>query len=45
MQKGPDFGSPDISVINVPKVALITGEQSSATHAGEVWNYFDKALE
>ncbi|MGC8749455.1 M14 family metallopeptidase [Hydrotalea sp.] len=45
MQKGPDFGSSDISVINVPKVALITGEQSSATDAGEVWNYFDKALE
>ncbi|MGC5376467.1 hypothetical protein ACPXAO_23455, partial [Salmonella enterica] len=28
-----------------PKVALITGEQSSATDAGEVWNYFDQALQ
>ncbi|RWZ90225.1 MAG: zinc carboxypeptidase [Hydrotalea sp. AMD] len=45
MQKGPDFGSPDIQVIHAPKVALITGEQSSATDAGEVWNYFDKALQ
>lgn len=45
MQKGPDFGSPDITVIRAPKVALITGEQSSATDAGEVWNYFDQALQ
>ncbi len=45
MQKGPDFGSSDINVVNTPKVALITGEQSSATDAGEVWNYFDQALQ
>jgi hypothetical protein len=44
MDKGPDFGSPDIKVIRAPKVALITGEQTSALAAGEIWHFFDQQI-
>ncbi len=44
MDKGPDFGSPDIKVIQRPKVALITGEQTSALAAGEIWHFFDQQI-
>jgi len=45
MDKGADFGSPDIRFISAPKVALLTGEQVSSTDAGEVWNLFDQVLD
>ena len=36
MDKGMDFGSPDIRVINAaPKVALVSGEQTSSLGAGD----------
>jgi hypothetical protein len=44
MDKGPDFGSPDVKVILPPKVALITGEPTSSLGAGEVWHLFDQQL-
>jgi hypothetical protein len=44
MDKGPDFGSPDIKAILPPKVALITGEQASSLGAGEVWHLFEQQL-
>jgi len=46
MDKGVDFGSPDIKMISsTPKVAMLTGDQVSSLAAGEVWHYFDKMLE
>ena len=46
VDKGVDFGSPDIRIIaSAPKVAMITGDQVSSLAAGEVWHYFDKMLE
>ena len=46
MDKGSDFGSPDIkNIAATPRVAMLTGEQSSSLAAGEVWHYFDKILE
>lgn len=46
MDKGADFGSTDIKVINAaPKVALISGEQSSSLGAGEIWQFFDQQLD
>lgn len=46
MDKGMDFGSPDIRVINAaPKVALVSGEQSSSLGAGEIWHFFDQQLD
>lgn len=44
MDKGPDFGSPDVKVILPPNVALITGEPTSSLGAGEVWHLFDQQL-
>ena len=44
MEKGPDFGSPDIRFIRTPKVAMMTGDQSSSLSAGEVWHFFDQQL-
>ena len=44
MDKGPDFGSPDIKVVQRPRVALITGEQASSLEAGEIWHFFDQQI-
>jgi len=44
VDKGADFGSPDVRMITAPKVALLTGEQSSSLGAGEVWHFFDQTL-
>ena len=44
VDKGADFGSPDIKFIKVPKVALLTGSQVSSSASGEVWNFFDQTL-
>ena len=46
MDKGADFGSPDIkNIAAAPKVILVTGDQTSSLAAGEVWHYFDKQLD
>ena len=46
MDKGADFGSPDIKIIAGDfKVALLTGEQTSSLGAGEVWHFFEKQLD
>jgi hypothetical protein len=46
MDKGADFGSSDIRIINAaPRVALLTGEQVSSLGAGEVWHFFEKMLD
>jgi len=44
MDKGADFGSPDVRFIKAPKIAMLSGEQTSSLGAGEVWNYFDQTL-
>jgi hypothetical protein len=44
MDKGLDFGSPDIKMIQAPKVVLLTGDGVSSTAAGEVWNLFNEQL-
>jgi hypothetical protein len=44
-EKGADFGSPDIPIINhAPRVAMLTGEYVAALSAGEVWSFFDQQL-
>ncbi len=44
-EKGADFGSPDIAIINhAPKVAMLTGEHVAALSAGEVWSFFEQQL-
>lgn len=44
MDKGSDFGSPDVHFIHPPKIAVVTGNQVAAGDAGEVWHLFDQTL-
>ncbi len=41
---GPDFGSPEVKLINPPKVAVLKGEGTSSLNYGEVWHYFEQDL-
>jgi hypothetical protein len=45
MEKGADFGSPDVKVVTPLKVAMLTGEQVYSGGAGEVWHYFEQQLD
>ena len=45
MDKGADFGSPDVKIITPFKVAMLTGEQVSSLGAGEVWHFFEQQLD
>ncbi len=44
MDKGADFGSSDVHIINAPKIAVLTGEGVASTDAGEIWDLFDNTL-
>ena len=44
MEKGPDFGSPDIRFIKTPSVAVLTGDGVSSLAAGEIWHLFEQQL-
>ena len=42
---GPDFGSPDVKLINKVKIAVLTGEQTSSLSYGAVWQFFEQQLD
>jgi hypothetical protein len=42
--KGPDFGSSEMSYIKAPKVALLGGDQTSSLDHGQVWHFFEQQL-
>ncbi|MGY5847419.1 M14 family zinc carboxypeptidase [Salegentibacter sp. HM20] len=42
---GPDFGSPDVKIINKPEVAVLKGEGTSSLNYGEIWYFFEQELE
>jgi hypothetical protein len=44
VEKGKDFGSPNIRVITPPKVALVGGNGTSSLNYGEIWHFFEKDL-
>jgi hypothetical protein len=44
VDKGKDFGSPNIRVIQAPKVALVGGQGTSSLSFGEIWHFFEKDL-
>jgi len=41
---GPDFGSPEIKLINPPKIALLKGDATSSLSYGATWYYFEQNL-
>ncbi|WP_372920048.1 M14 metallopeptidase family protein, partial [Salegentibacter sp.] len=42
---GPDFGSPEIKVINTPEIAVLRGKGTSSLNYGEIWYFFEQELE
>ena len=44
MEKGADFGSPDVHFIHTPKIAMLTGTQASSLAAGQIWHFFEQSL-
>lgn len=44
MDKGADFGSPDVKIMHAPRIAMATGEGTSSLGAGEVWHYLERDL-
>jgi hypothetical protein len=44
VDKGLDFGSDRVHVIQKPKVALLAGEGVSSLGMGEIWHFFDNVI-
>ncbi len=42
---GADFGSANVRLIETPDVAMLMGEGTVSTSAGEIWHFFDRQLE
>ncbi len=42
--KGVDFGSPDVKLINNPKIAVLKGDYVSSLSFGEIWYFFEQQL-
>jgi len=41
---GPDFGSPDIKLVNPPKIAMLSGQYTSSLSYGALWHFFEQQL-
>lgn len=41
---GPDFGSPDIKLVNKQKIAMLSGKGTSSLNYGALWHFFEKQL-
>ena len=44
MESGFDFGSEKIHLLRKQTIAMLTGENTSSTAAGEIWHLFDQQL-
>ncbi|WP_412984314.1 M14 family metallopeptidase [Pontimicrobium sp. IMCC45349] len=43
-KSGPDFGSPDIKLVNRPKIAMLSGNGTSSLSYGALWHFFEQQL-
>lgn len=41
---GPDFGSPDIKLVNKQKIAILSGDGTSSLNYGALWHFFEQQL-
>ncbi len=41
---GPDFGSPEVKVVNAPRIGLLKGQGTSSLNYGELWHFFEQQL-
>lgn len=42
---GPDFGSPEVKLINPPRIALLKGDSTSSLSYGATWYFFEQTLQ
>jgi len=42
--RGPDFGSPDIKLVNKQKIAILSGNGTSSLSYGALWHFFEQQL-
>jgi hypothetical protein len=42
--QGPDVGSGDMAYIQIPKIALLGGDQTSSQSHGQIWHYLEQTL-
>ncbi|HMP98288.1 MAG TPA: M14 family zinc carboxypeptidase [Cyclobacteriaceae bacterium] len=45
VESGKDFGSGHVNFLEQPKVAILSGEQTSSLSFGETWHYFEQYLD
>jgi len=45
VEKGKDFGSSVYRLLNIPKVAVLAGQEVSSQSVGEVWHLFEQQLD
>jgi hypothetical protein len=45
VEKGYDLGSDRVRFINMPKIAVLSGENVGSNAMGELWHFFDHQLE
>ncbi|MDA3613746.1 M14 metallopeptidase family protein [Polluticaenibacter yanchengensis] len=44
VDKGADFGSPDVKMVHAPKIAVLLSDGVSSLNGGAVWDFFDNDL-
>lgn len=44
VDKGKDFGSSVYTILKTPKVAVVSGTETSSQSVGEIWNFFEQEL-
>jgi len=44
VEKGKDFGSSTYRLLSLPKVAVLTGQETSSQSVGEIWHFFEQEL-
>ena len=45
VEKGKDFGSSVYPLLKMPKVAVVSGPETSAQSVGEIWSFFEQELQ
>lgn len=45
VDKGKDFGSPDVRPIKAPRIAVVGGAGTSSLNVGEIWFYLEQELQ
>ena len=44
VDKGQDFGSSDVNYLRPPKIAVLSGDQTSSLNHGEIWHFFEQQI-